>query len=129
MALERSSPNRRVIRLWLSERRLQLIVSPEVVKEYLSVFECLLHMDEVHLENWRSRFVRDARCTRVGSTGWSRGSRDPSDNVFLAAARAGRAKFLITNDSDLLELLVEARQELAFAILTPRDFLLQARLS
>lgn len=34
----------------------------------------------------------------------TRASRDPDDNVVLATAITGRAKFLVTNDRDLLEL-------------------------
>jgi len=54
-----------------------------------------------------------------------RESRDPDDNVLLAAAFAGAAEFLLTNDKDLLELPMEFQRSLPFAILTPQAFLKQ----
>jgi hypothetical protein len=43
---DKRSPNRRVVRLWLIERKIQLIVSDDVVAEYLEIFPDLLVMDE-----------------------------------------------------------------------------------
>lgn len=43
-ARSKTSANRRVVRLWLIERRLQLVVSPEVLAEYLEIFEEVLGM-------------------------------------------------------------------------------------
>lgn len=122
-ASDKRNPNRRILRLWLLERRLQFIVSPEIVREYLNIFDRVVLMNREDVDMWRSRFEQDPRCTMVESTGWSQGSRDPTDNMFLAAARAGKAKHLITNDSDLLELPVELQQKLTFAIHSPRSFL------
>lgn len=62
----------------------------------------------------------DTYGTRVHAEGSpARPSRDPSDNVFLQAATAGRVRFLVTGDKDLLVLeYVESAQ-----IVTPRVFL------
>jgi len=43
----------------------------------------------------------------------------------LAVARAGRARFLVTNDRDLLELPEEFKRRQSFAIVNPREFLRQ----
>lgn len=40
------SANQRVVRLWLLEKRIQLIVCDELIDEYLGVFQALLGMDE-----------------------------------------------------------------------------------
>ena len=43
-ARSNKNPNRRIIRLWLLEKRLQLIVSDELIQEYLGVFADVLDM-------------------------------------------------------------------------------------
>ena len=43
--------------------------------------------------------------------------------MFIAAAVAAKARFLITNDLDLLEIDEADKQRLKFEIITPRKFL------
>lgn len=74
--------NRRIVRLWLIERQLQLVVSRELIAEYLGIF-----------------------------------------NLLLATATSGEARFLITNDRDLLEVSDAVKQTLKYAIITPQEFL------
>lgn len=50
-------------------------------------------------------------------------SRDPKDNPFLSTAGAGRAKFLVTNDRDLLDIPEGEKRKFKFRIITPRAFL------
>ncbi|MFQ5639155.1 MAG: putative toxin-antitoxin system toxin component, PIN family, partial [bacterium] len=50
-------------------------------------------------------------------------SRDPKDNPFLSTAATGRAKYLITNDNDLLEIPEVKKRRYKFKILTPAQFL------
>ena len=50
-------------------------------------------------------------------------SRDPNDNMFIATALSAKAKFLITNDLDLLEIDDSDKERLKFEIITPRGFL------
>jgi putative PIN family toxin of toxin-antitoxin system len=119
------NPNKRVVRLWLQERKLQLVVSPSVIQEYVGVFERVVGLGTSELAEWRARFERDNRCTVVGETGWRAGSRDPADNVFVATARTGKARFLVTNDLDLLHLPEEVHRGRRLAIVTPRRFLAQ----
>ncbi len=48
--------NRRVVRLWLIERQLQLVVSPELIAEYLGIFADVLGMETETVDEWRHRF-------------------------------------------------------------------------
>ena len=52
-------------------------------------------------------------------------SRDVDDDAMIAAAIAGRAEFLITNDRDLLDIAAEKQQKFKFQIVTPAQFLAQ----
>jgi putative PIN family toxin of toxin-antitoxin system len=122
-ARRRTNPNRRVTHLWLLEKRLQLILSREIIEEYLSIFADVLNMDKETLEKWRSRFEQDNRCSVVSLARRYAESRDPKDNVFLATADAGRADYLLTNDHDLLDLPIDFQSRLPFSILTPYAFL------
>jgi putative PIN family toxin of toxin-antitoxin system len=94
-ARSKTNANRRVIRLWLLEKRLQLVVSAAIIAEYLEIFGEILRMDADTISEWRLRFERDSRCTQVNLGRRFRESRDPDDNVFLATALAGRAAYLI----------------------------------
>src|SRR6516225_9811395 len=76
-ARSRSSYNRQIVRLWLIERKLQLIVSDEVVAEYLEIFDEVLEMDADLVAHWRGRFVADPRVTVVNLARRDRASRDP----------------------------------------------------
>ena len=124
-----ASPNQRLVRLWLLEKRLQLIVSNDLVDEYLGIFQQILGMDGELLENWRQRFAADSRATTVGLGPRYFASRDPDDNLLLATATAGRAAYLVTNDRDLLDLPVSFLRTLKFEVLTPAGFLRALRAS
>ena len=99
-----SSPSQRLVRLWLLERRLQLVVSQELIDEYLDIFRDVLELDDSLIDEWQQRFTTDPRCTFVKLGRRFTESRDPDDNLMLATAAAGRAGYLVTNDRDLLEL-------------------------
>lgn len=117
-----TSANRRAVRLWLLEKQLQLILSPELLTEHLEIFEEVLGFDTDLVEAWRARFENDNRTTMVNSGKRSSESRDPDDNIVLATAQAGRAEFLLTNDRDLLDLPRDFRRTLSFEIITPQRF-------
>jgi len=118
-----TNANRRIVRLWLIEKKLQLIVSEDLIAEYLGIFSEVLGMDDETVREWRVRFEEDRRTTLVGLGRRYTESRDPDDNLLLATATAGRARFLVTNDLDLLELPDEFQERLPYAILTPPAFL------
>ena len=108
---------------------MQFIVSDEVIEEYVEVLR-RLQVAEPRLRRFRERLLRRATVTRVnlGARPGARptASRDPDDNVFLATAIAGRAKFVITNDPDLLNISGVERRRFKFVIVTPRQFLVEA---
>lgn len=117
------SGNQRAVRLWLMERRLQLIVSQDLIDEYLGDFFDVLRMDDDTAAAWRERFERDNRTTVVGLGRRYTECRDPDDNLLLATASAGGAEYLVTNDNDLLELPAELLRRLPFSVVTPKRFL------
>jgi putative PIN family toxin of toxin-antitoxin system len=118
----RGSPNRRVIRSWLVERKFKLALSREIEAEYLRIFEELLGFESEKLISWERRFA-DKRITKTVGVGASSLSRDPKDNVFIATATAAKAKFLITNDRDLLDISDDEKRTLRFGIVKPTEFL------
>jgi putative PIN family toxin of toxin-antitoxin system len=119
-----TSVNQRVIRLWLVEKRLQLVVSEDLIDEYLGIFRDLLGMDQELIDGWKRRFTNDSRTTLVGLGRRYVESRDPDDNLLLATATAGDVSFLVTNDRDLLELPITFVRKLKYRILTPKELLL-----
>lgn len=54
----KSGANQKIIRLWLIKKRIQLIVSADIVAEYLEIFEEVLAMEPELVSAWRSRFER-----------------------------------------------------------------------
>lgn len=117
------SPNRRVVRLWIVERRVRLAITREILEEYLQIFGELLAFTREQLSNWRQRFREKKSCKIVVPRTKPRMSRDPDDNMFIAAAVAAKATYLITNDLDLLEIDDADKRRLKFEIITPRKFL------
>jgi predicted nucleic acid-binding protein len=85
---DRHGINRRVMDLWQSQRKLQLIISPPVKREYLRVLEAYA-----------------------------------ADNKFLATARVGKAKYLVSRDHDLLDIPKAELRGLRFEIVTPLELL------
>ena len=90
--LTRSSEsfNRRLVRSWMIERKFTLLLSAQIVDEYLRIFEERLGFDAQHTARWRKRFGDRATTRHVVVRRKLVVSRDPKDNVFLATARARR---------------------------------------
>jgi len=116
------SANAAIVRLWRDERKLQLIVSDEVEEEYLEVL-ARLDVPRRLVARFASRLRRRETITRVRLGARPAASRDPDDNVMIAAAISGRAKFLVTNDRDLLDIPEPEQQKFRFEIITSADFL------
>jgi putative PIN family toxin of toxin-antitoxin system len=114
------SPNVVTVRLW-RERKLQLIVSDEIADEYIDVLN-RLSISENLVANFTTS-LESGTVTYVNLGKRFTASRDPKDNPFLSTAAAGRAKFLVTNDSDLLDIPELAKRKFKFRILTPKAFL------
>lgn len=116
------STNAAIVRLWRDERKLQLIVSDEVEEEYLEIL-ARLGVPERFISRLASRLRGRETVTRVRLGARPAMSRDPDDNVMIAAALSGKAKFLITSDRDLLDIPEPERQKFRFEIVTPAEFL------
>jgi putative PIN family toxin of toxin-antitoxin system len=122
LSRSRHSANALVFRLWRDQRRIQLTVSEALVAEYVEIL-LRLGIDESLVTRLRQRLETRRTVTRVNLGRRFEASRDPDDNLLLATAVAGRAKFLITNDRDLLDIPEEDRRGLRFEIVTPQAFL------
>jgi putative PIN family toxin of toxin-antitoxin system len=108
--------------LWSIERRLQLIVSPPVIDEYFETLERVT--DEPHLITlFRQRLQHSPTVTRVNLGRRFAVSRDPDDDILLATAHTGRARYLVTNDRDLLEIPAAERRGFRFEIVKPAQLL------
>ena len=116
--------NATIMRLWLVRRELQLVISAEIMAEYFDVLE-RLDVEPRRIEGFRRQLRERPTVTFVTPGHQPTQSRDPDDNVMLAAAIAGKAKFLITNDRHLLDIPVAEQRKFRFQILTPRQFLAQ----
>jgi putative PIN family toxin of toxin-antitoxin system len=104
------------------ERRLQLIVSDEIQAEYLAVL-AEIGASRAHLRALALRLATRATVTRVRPPRPVALSRDPLDNMFVAAAATGKARFLVTNDNDLLQIPAARLRPFRFRIVTPGGFL------
>jgi uncharacterized protein len=85
----------------------ELIVSSAVVAEYLSVVrrpELVRKYHEVETRDLPAILDIIAAATVVQPVDTPAICRDPEDDKFLAAARAGSARFIVTEDMDLLDL-------------------------
>jgi putative PIN family toxin of toxin-antitoxin system len=105
------------------EKKLQLIVCQQLIDEYLGIFRDVLEMEDDLLSVWQRRWTLDRRTTVVNPGRRFTQSRDPDDNVLLAAAYAGRAKYLVTNDRDLLDLPKAFLKTLPFQVVAPAECL------
>jgi len=121
LSTNRQSANQRVFRLWF-HRQLQLVLSKEVLTEYLLVIE-RLNIPRQRIDAFIERLHRRDIVTHVNLGPRFTESRDPTDNIMLATAAVGKAKFLITNDRDLLDIPAAQRRRFKFDIVTPHEFL------
>ena len=117
-----ASPNGQVFKLWRDRRKLQLVLSDEIEAEYLEVLS-RLGVSESQITRLGQRFKRRDTVTRVKLGARTAASRDPDDNLMLATAMAGKVRFLITNDRDLLDLAIGEKRRFKFAVVTPAKFL------
>jgi uncharacterized protein len=125
LSTSRQSVNQQVVRLWL-RRRLQLVICEEVAAEYLELLERLA-ISLPRAEAFRQRLRRQDIITHVKLGTRYRDSRDPDDNVMLATAAVGKARFLITNDRDLLDISATQLRKFTFVIIRPQEFLAQMK--
>jgi putative PIN family toxin of toxin-antitoxin system len=122
------SANQQAFRLWRDQRTIQLIVSDEVLQEYLEVLSRLAVPDTL-VKRLGERFDRRKTVTHVSLGARPKLSRDPDDNVMIATARSGKAEFLVTHDHDLLEISPREQARLRLEIVTPGEFLTRIKAS
>ena len=121
-----SSANQQAFRLWRDQRKLQLIVSDEILREYLEVLT-RLGVSEPLVIRLEKRFARRTTVTNVRLGSRPKVSRDPDDNLMIATARSGKARFLVTNDQDLLDITAQEQARLRLEIVTPNELLARIR--
>lgn len=116
------SASAKIFALWFRQRKLQLIVSDELIAEYLEILT-RLPIAEKRVNQFRERLQIRGTVTHINLGARHAISRDPDDDVLLATAAAGQAQFLITNDHDLLNIPTRQKKRFRFEILTPVAFL------
>jgi len=118
----RQSANARVFDSWLITHRLQLIVSAPIIAEYLELLE-RVGIEIGRIESFKLRMQAGTTVTRVNLGKRFMFSRDPDDNTLLDTAHTGRARYLVTNDRDLLEIPSKERRGFRFEIVRPAELL------
>lgn len=111
-----------IIRLWRNERKLQMIVSNEIIAEYLEILE-RVGINENRIERLKEILETFGIVSKFSLGKIPIESRDADDNLVLATALVGKADFLITNDKDLLDISVADKKKFKFRIVTPVEFL------
>lgn len=116
------SATKKIFSLWRIHRKLQLIVSPEIVAEYLEILE-RLNIPSKRINAFSERIEKRLTVTKISLGKIPTESRDVDDNLVLATALTGKADFLITNDKDLLDIAEADKKKFKFRIVTPIEFL------
>jgi putative PIN family toxin of toxin-antitoxin system len=122
LSTKKDSANSRVYHLWRTRRKLQLIISDEIMTEYLEILD-RLGVPPLRITRLKQRFERRETVSPIKLGTRPAISRDPDDNVMIATALGGKAQFLITNDRDLLDIPSSEQQKYRFQIIKPADFL------
>ena len=118
-ALILKGPVNRLVPLW-QRGKLGLVVSKAVVEEYLRVLaypKFGLTAGEIKILTARELFpfMLPVKVTEVPKIIHE----DPSDNIFLACAKAGKCRYIVSGDRHLLSL----KKFESISILTVTDFL------
>ncbi len=113
----------KIIRLWRNERKLQMIVSNEIIAEYLEILE-RVGINENRIERLKEILETFGIVSKFSLGKMPTESRDADDNLMLATALIGKADFLITNDKDLLDIAESDKKKFKFRIVTPTGFLM-----
>ncbi len=92
------------------------------MEEYLEIL-VRLSVPKKRIEKLQEILLTYDIVTRVRLGKRPTASRDTDDNLILATAIVGKAKFLITNDLDLLDISDKDKRRFKFEILKPAEFL------
>jgi putative PIN family toxin of toxin-antitoxin system len=101
LSKKKDSANSKVFLFWRKRRRLQFIVSDELVEEYLEVL-LRLGVPQVRINRLEERIRSRVTVSHTKLGVRPTESRDPDDNLILATAAAGKAEYVVTNDHDHL---------------------------
>lgn len=104
------------------DQRFELVISPEIGHEFLSKLDAFGVPDTL-IEEFKD--LIDGRATYIVPPVIDRKSRNPKDDMFLAAAAEAGADVIVTGDKDLLSL----HSYRGISIVTPRQFLADKRQS
>lgn len=108
----------RIIELW-DDGRLTLVVSEEILEEYFNVIERFDITDE-DIEELAILFSNPHKAEIIESRAKINiVKKDPADNKFIEAALSGRADYIISGDTHLLEV----KNQVDIPIMTPAEFL------
>jgi putative PIN family toxin of toxin-antitoxin system len=122
LSKKKDSASSKAFLLWRTRRSLQLVVSDEVVTEYLEVLQ-RLGVPEVRIKRLEERIRSRQTVSHTKLGPHPTESRDPDDNLILATAVAGKAEYVVTNDRDLLDIPDSARKKFRFSIISPGQLL------
>jgi len=103
-ALISRGPTGRLVSLW-QEKKFVPLVSKEIVEEYLRVlaypkFRLSLEEIKILIEHQLLPFTQSVTLKQIPAVV----HKDPSDDVFLACAVAGKCHYLVSGDQHLLAL-------------------------
>ena len=107
----------RVLEAW-RDRKIELVASPEILEEYRRVGEKLeQQFDGLSLGPFLALLVTHAKIVELSPLE-RQVSRDPDDDTFIACAVAGKCRYIISGDKDLLDLGTFRK----IKIVAPREF-------
>jgi len=113
-----SGPPHQILRAW-QKRKLEFILSPDILEEYRRVAEILRRKyPEVDIDSILEMLTIEAELTTVPSLDENICT-DPEDDKFIACALASKTKIIISGDKHLLQ--VNGYRGLK--IISPRQFL------
>ena len=121
-AIRPEGPPGQLLEEFVRQSAFEIIMSPEIIDEVIQTLEdpkVRPHFGaKIDATTWFETIAVLADVV-LGEHKISGVSRDPDDDMYLGAAVEGRATFVVTGDSDLLDV----REHAGVRIVTPRQFL------
>jgi len=121
--ISKTGHSARVLDIVLTLEDLELVLSEEIVKEFIRVMsrdELLVRFDYAlaDVEEWANLIRKSARIVSLKSK-FKIVRGDPADNVVLNTARDGKCEFIVSGDHHLLDL----KTFKGISVFTPRQML------
>lgn len=96
---------KKVFKLW-EDHKFELLVSLDIIEEYeevlLRMHKKLKMQDETYVDRTIKSLTED--CVLIQPRHRKKYSRDPDDDKFIHCAQSGKAIYIVSGDSDLLDL-------------------------